>query len=383
MSDQQAALEEILIVDDTPANLRLLSQMLAERGYRVRAVTNGPRALASVQASPPALILLDIRMPEMNGYQVCEHLKGDAQTRDIPVIFLSALDATEDKVRAFTVGGVDYITKPFQIEEVLARVETHLSLRRLQRHLQEANRKMERELSLAGDVQASFLPRQLPEIPGWQLAVTLKPARETSGDFYDVHPLPNGKLGIVIADVVDKGAAAALYMVLSWILIRTCAAEHPAQPERVLSATNRRVLTETAAKKFVTVFYGVLDPATGQLIYCNAGHQPPLLFRGGGRDVQELTNTGVPLGIFHDETWSQRVVQIDRGDVLVLCTDGVTEAQDVQQAFFGEERLLESARLSLGRSAQGIQEAIVADIAAFVGSEPQLDDITLAVLLRD
>ena len=125
----------VLIVDDTPANLRLLSKMLAEQGYQVRPVPDGSLALAAAQAEPPDLVLLDIRMPEMNGYQVCEHLKADAQTRDIPIIFISALDATQDKVRAFTAGGVDYVTKPFQVEEVFARVETHLALRKLQRQL--------------------------------------------------------------------------------------------------------------------------------------------------------------------------------------------------------------------------------------------------------
>jgi PleD family two-component response regulator len=179
---------DILIVDDTPANLHLLSKMLAEQGYRVRPVPDGSLALAATQAEAPDLILLDIRMPEMDGYQVCEHLKGDAETRNIPIIFISALDATQDKVKAFTAGGVDYITKPFQCEEVLARVETHLALRRLtqqlqaaNKKLQEANRKMERELALAGEVQASFLPHELPDIPGWQLAVTLEPSREVSG----------------------------------------------------------------------------------------------------------------------------------------------------------------------------------------------------------
>ena len=123
----------ILIVDDTPANLQLLARMLADRGYHVRPVLDGQLALASVEAEPPDLILLDIRMPEMNGYQVCERLKADPRTSQIPVIFLSAMDALEDKVKAFRAGGVDYITKPFQIEEVSARVETHLTLARLRR----------------------------------------------------------------------------------------------------------------------------------------------------------------------------------------------------------------------------------------------------------
>jgi signal transduction histidine kinase len=135
---------EILIVDDTPVNLRLLAQILTKRGYEVRAVLNGARALASVQASPPDLILLDIMMPEMDGYEVCQYLKANEETREIPVIFISALEDTEDKVKAFEVGGVDYVTKPFQLAEVLARVETHLALRRsnaeLERHVHELAR---------------------------------------------------------------------------------------------------------------------------------------------------------------------------------------------------------------------------------------------------
>ncbi len=129
----------ILVVDDTPANLRLLSGMLTEQGYKVRIIPNGSLALAAVQAVPPDLILLDVTMPGLNGYEVCQQLKADTKTRDIPVIFISALDEVLDKVKAFGSGGVDYITKPFQLEEVLARVETHLTLRNLHRQYQQAN----------------------------------------------------------------------------------------------------------------------------------------------------------------------------------------------------------------------------------------------------
>ena len=160
MSNQrtEAVSESILIVDDTPANLRLLAQMLTEQGYGVRAVTSGARALASARAAPPDLVLLDIKMPDLNGYEVCEQLKADPRTQNIPVIFISALDEIQDKVQAFAVGGVDYITKPFQFKEVLARTETHLSLRKLQNQLRDANRKMEQELALAGKVMVWFKP---------------------------------------------------------------------------------------------------------------------------------------------------------------------------------------------------------------------------------
>lgn len=133
---------DILVVDDTLPNLRLLVNLLVEKGYKVRPAANGPLALSSAQSEPPDLILLDIKMPNMDGYEVCERLKNDERTRDIPVIFISAVSDLIDKVKAFSIGGVDYITKPFQVEEVLARVETHLSLRNLQRILQQKNQEL-------------------------------------------------------------------------------------------------------------------------------------------------------------------------------------------------------------------------------------------------
>lgn len=382
-SERPAVLGDLLLVDDMPANLRLLSQMLSERGYRVRAVTSGSRALAAAGAAPPDLILLDIKMPQLDGYEVCKRLKEEPQTRDIPIIFLSALDQTEDKVKAFAAGGVDYITKPFQMEEVLARVQTHLALRALQKQLQDANRRFAEELDLAGRIQASFLPSGLPQLPGWQLSVVLKPARETSGDFYDVNLLPNGRLGILIADVVDKGVGAALYMALSYALFRTYALEYPARPELVLAAVNRRILVDTDTGQFVTVFYAILDPATGELTYSNAGHHPPLVLGSADGDgIQMLHRTGMALGVLQEAVWERRTVQLRRGDTLVLYTDGVTDAQNAAGEFFEQDRLLAAVQASLGQTAARIQETVVTQVAEFVGDAPQLDDIALVVAVR-
>jgi class 3 adenylate cyclase len=164
---------DILVVDDTLANLRLLMNMLTERGYKVRGVPNGSLALNVTRLAPPELILLDINMPELDGYEVCRQLKDDAHTHHIPVIFISALDETLDKVKAFTVGGVDYITKPIQFEEVLARVETHLSLRRLQQELQRANEELEQrvaerteELTRQMELFRKFVPQTFTETIG-------------------------------------------------------------------------------------------------------------------------------------------------------------------------------------------------------------------------
>jgi len=150
---------DILVVDDKPANVRLLSSMLTEQGYKVRSVISGSMALTAARAAPPDLILLDVKMPEMDGYQVCQQLKADEKTRDIPIIFISALDDAQDKVQAFAVGGVDYVTKPFQVPEVLARVETHLALRNLQKQLQVANAKLTERLEEVAHANAELQAR--------------------------------------------------------------------------------------------------------------------------------------------------------------------------------------------------------------------------------
>lgn len=375
---------DILIVDDTAENLRLLSQMLAEQGYNVRAVPSGERALESVRALPPDLILLDIRMPKMTGYEVCERLKADQATSDIPVIFISALSEIQDKVQAFKVGGVDYITKPFQLEEVLVRTQTHLALRALQKRLQDTNQKLEHELLLAGELQANFMPSKLPKIAGWQIAAEIIPASETSGDFFDVFPLPDGLIGFLVADVVDKGVSAALFMVLSWSLIRTFATDYPTEPEKVFEEANRRILADTGARQYVTVFYGVLNPANGQLIYSNAGHPPALLFnQSSPGDLRKLTRTGIPLGIFDDATWEKQIIPFTPGDNLVVCTDGITEAQNPEGDFFGQGRLFDAVQNGSGGVAEKMLGDVMTSVERFTHLAHQYDDIAVVVVQRE
>ncbi len=240
-----------------------------------------------------------------------------------------------------------------------------------------------REMALAGEIQANFLPSTLPDVSGWQLAAMLEPARTTSGDFYDAMTLPDGRLGLVIADVTGKGMGAALFMALSRTLIRTYALEHEAQPATVLAAANSRILADTHAGLFVTVFYGVLDTSSGELSYANAGHNPPYLARArDGGAIQELDRTGVPLGILDGATWQQQTVRLAVGDVLLLYTDGITEAQDAEESFFDEERLQEVVRANTGRSAVEMREAVVARVGTFVGAAPQSDDMALMVVVR-
>ncbi|MGC9334492.1 MAG: PP2C family protein-serine/threonine phosphatase, partial [Anaerolineae bacterium] len=244
--------------------------------------------------------------------------------------------------------------------------------------------RMEQELTLAGQIQASFLPDELPDIPGWQMAAALEPARQTAGDFYDVIPLPNGRFGIVVADVADKGMGAALYMALARTLLRTYALEYHTRPDFAMKVTNRRILMDTDVTMFVSVFYGILDPRTGQLTYCNAGHNPPYILRAGSEgQIQALNKTGMVVGAMAGVSWEQRAVQLDQGDMLVLYTDGVTDAQNELGAVFGRERLLRAVQTHAARPANEVGDNVLQAVREFTGGVPQFDDITLMVVARD
>lgn len=240
------------------------------------------------------------------------------------------------------------------------------------------------ELRLAGEIQASFFPDTFPVAEGWEFAVTVLPARETSGDFFDFIPLDNGKVGILIADVTDKGVGPALFMALSRTLIRTYAIEYEFDPDIVFFAANGRILKDSRARLFVTAFFGILDQETGTFTYSNAGHNPPYLLRKNGEEPLPLSVTGMPIGIDEDTLWGKATVQIEPGDVLVLYTDGIPDAQNSDGEFFREERLLEVARANANcSSAHELQTIIIEAVQAFIGDAAQFDDITLVVLGRD
>jgi sigma-B regulation protein RsbU (phosphoserine phosphatase) len=373
----------ILIVDDEPFNVDYLEQELEDLDYDLVTAANGREALERVDVDAPDVILLDIMMPEMDGFQVLAHLKVDRTLRNIPVIVVSALDDMASMVKGIQLGAEDYLPKPFEPVLLRARIGASVERKQLRDREMRYLEQVRRDLDLAWRVQAGFLPADLPDISGWQLAATLTPSRQTSGDFYDMIRPPDGRLGILVADVADKGMGAALQMVLSRTLIRTYAAQDYAGPRQVLEATNRRLLADTEINQFVTAFYGILDPLTGELTYSNAGHNPPYLLRPqDGNAVQALHRTGMALGVLEDETWGQTTVHIAEGDMLVLYTDGITEAQNGQEAFFGADRLLEVLQGELGRSAQDVQEAVLMAVQGFVGDAPQFDDITLVIAVR-
>lgn len=240
------------------------------------------------------------------------------------------------------------------------------------------------ELDMAGRIQAGFLPEKSPSIPGWEIVARLTAARETSGDFYDFIPLTDNKLGIVVADVADKGMGAALFMALANTLIRNYAGRYPTLPGLTLDAVNERLLSDTRGNMFLTVFFGVLETHTGRLRYANGGHPPPLLIKSSGRNktIERLTSTGMALGVEEKFHWTQKLTQMSEGDILLLYTDGITEAQNSQGVFFSEERLSQLLRRFSGHTAMDVQKAVLAEVQTYTGISARQDDIALIVVRR-
>jgi DNA-binding NarL/FixJ family response regulator len=242
---------------------------------------------------------------------------------------------------------------------------------------------LEKELANAGKIQSGILPEKPPCLRGWDLASRLEPALQTSGDFYDFIPLNNQNWGFVIADVSDKGMGAALFMALSSTLFRTYATQYATLPSFAISQVNERILSDTRSEMFVTAFYGVLEPDTGRMRYVNAGHNPPYLISDQkGKPFDRLRATGMALGVMEDTVWSQKVARFSPGDVLLLYTDGITEAQNPMGHFYGERRLQDVLRSIGSRPAEEILQAVLDDLRHFIAGAPQQDDVTLIVIRR-
>lgn len=386
----------ILIVDDTPANLQVLAGMLKERGYKVRPVPSGKLALLAAQRDPPDMILLDINMPEMNGYEVCEQLKADAVLRSIPVIFISALTDQLDKVQAFALGGVDYLTKPFQMEELHARVETHLTLRRLQVELEQShsrlakvNSRMTRDLQAAAKIQANFLPRATPDVQGAAFAWAYQPCDELAGDGLNFMRLGPGMVGLYVLDVSGHGVASALLSVSlsrllspppdpASILVREALdGNQPTitPPAEVAAHLNRMFPFDMATEQLTTLIFGVLNTMSGEFRYVSAGHPAPVLVPGRG-DPRFLESEGTPIGLT-DDRYEERSVHMNSADRLYLYSDGLPEAMDPAGNLFGNSRLLEA--IARGRT-QSLPESVASllnEITLWRGSEKSQDDVSL------
>jgi sigma-B regulation protein RsbU (phosphoserine phosphatase) len=234
-------------------------------------------------------------------------------------------------------------------------------------------------------VQSSLLPRETPQVAGWEFAARWKPARQVSGDFYDFLSLDGGQLGLVLGDVSDKGMPAALFMALSRSIIRASLGHAPS-PAEAITRANRLICADASGGMFVTLFCALLDPGTGEFTYVNAGHNPPLLCQAGGGAEGErpvkLTRTGMALGVLDDALFEQRTVVLSPGDFALLYTDGVTDAMGTRDQPFGLERLERAAVEHRDASAPGILDALTAGLDEHIGASAQFDDIAAMVAKR-
>ncbi len=266
------------------------------------------------------------------------------------------------------------------LNTVALQVGPALEIARLYQVAVEKGR-MEQELRQAYEVQASLIPRQTPAIDGWAFAGRWRPARELSGDYYDFIPLRDGGLGLVIGDVADKGMPSSLFMVFTRSAVRSAVA-HLASPSAAIDQANDLVAQESQHGLFVTLLYGRLDPASGRLVYVNAGHNPALHIESTSGKVGELRNTGIPLGIMQGVTYREAEVQLLPGDFLIFYTDGVTEAMNSDYEEFTVSRLMDVIKKHKGKSAEEMAEGIEAAVLEFTGDRSLFDDLTLLIIER-
>jgi serine phosphatase RsbU (regulator of sigma subunit) len=371
----------LLLVDDDPENIEIVNSILGDK-YEIRVAKNGVKALELANIEPtPGLILLDVIMPHMDGYEVCKRLKADAKTRDIPVIFLTGKTDVADETRGFEVGAVDYIHKPFSPPIVTARVRTQLMLRDAHETVARQLATMNSELEMARQVQLSILPRELPELPGLEIVARYLPMRSVAGDFYDFLVVDDKHLGILLADVSGHGLPSALIAsMLQSALAWQC--PHASDPCQVLSGLNWAINGKFESH-FVTAAYLFVDLENGTLKYAGAAHPPLLLWQAKLGRATEYVENGLMLGPFANSTYSSVTFSPDHGDRVVLFTDGLVEPKNSVGKEFGVQRvrqILESKHdLRPGR----FVDALLYDLSAWsedaIGSS-QSDDITLLAI---
>jgi serine phosphatase RsbU (regulator of sigma subunit) len=392
----------ILVVDDQEANVRLLEGMLRIAGYASIESTMDPRGVCELhRKNRYSLILLDLQMPGMDGFQVMEGLKEIEEDGYLPVLVITAQPA--HKLRALEAGAKDFVSKPFDLAELRARVHNILEVRLL--HLETKNyskvleetvreleasrevirlktleerKKSEQELALAQETQESLLPRSLPQVENLRIHAFNTPTRYVGGDFYDFLQLDSGDWMGVLADVSGKGMSAAL---LSSMVLGALSMEFHSrtQPQEVLERVNRLLCEKSLPYQFVTLFLFVLNPqGMGQFI--SAGHTPAYLFHSATGKIEELGSNANVLGLFDDASYESSVFRLDKGDILVVYSDGLTDAENPQGEMFGEERLLRLIRQEAPSGSQAIEQRLLKAIEAFTQGLPQTDDITFVVV---
>ena len=379
-------MQKILVVDDERFNINVLVDLL-KPDYKMMVAKNGVQALKAARSdSPPDLVLLDIMMPEMSGYEVCEQLKADPATRQIPIIFVTAMSEDADEEKGLELGAVDYLTKPISPAIVQARVKTQLTLKQSMAELQDAyavieaqKDRMQTELDVGRDIQLAMVPKEFPERSEFSIHATLQPAREVGGDFYDCFLVDEDRLCFCVGDVSGKGVPAALFMAMAKTLIKSRASSDFSTAS-IMTHVNDELSTDNEGCLFVTLFVCLLNIRTGELITTNAGHNPPYIRHADGSLTTLRKLDGMVAGAMEELAYSEQHLKLETGDTLLLFTDGVTEADDPSGALYGEDRLETLFREFEGNSVQGLVDTISKQVHDYEGDGRQADDITILAL---
>ena len=378
----------ILVVDDSPTNRLILKYILEEAGCQIQEVDNGADVMAAARSFAPHVILMDVLMPRMDGFEACRGVKADVSLSGIPVIFLTALDEKETMVNAFDAGGVDFVTKPFDEREILARVATHAELYMNRLKLQEYARRLKEELVRTAEdeeagrrVQFKLLPRDGTHIDGCEFHRLLMPSMHMSGDFVDYFKIDEKRLGFYILDVSGHGAASAFVTVLikssvSHALSRYQAGTDDAicDPARLLAQLNAELLQE-GLEKHATMFYAVLDEDGRKMHYANGGHFPfPILCTA--QSTHMLESRSRPIGLFDAATYTTVTLPMPEAFSLLVFSDGVLD-------LLPEPQLADKLARLEGLGRDGVTDLRVICAAFHLDSFPELpDDITILTVTR-
>jgi sigma-B regulation protein RsbU (phosphoserine phosphatase) len=373
--------QTVLVVDDAPANIQIVNSILKDI-YKIRVATSGAKALELARVIPrPDLILLDVMMPEMDGYEVCTRLKTDPDTQDIPVIFLTGQTEVEDETRGFDVGAVDYIHKPFSPAVVKARVQTHLTLRGIRQQLALQLLTIQKELETARQIQLSILPSAIPKIAGLDIAARYIPMTSVAGDFYDFIVVDDEHIGILLADVSGHGIPAALIASMLKIALSS-QVNHASDPAKVLLGLNE-ALCGKFEHHFVTATYVFLNMQERTLTYAGAGH-PPLLLWGGSQAVRSVEENGLFLGKFTFATYTSVVLPLKPGDRILLYSDGIPETTSPGGVDFGDDRFQQYLKEEQSTSADQFADQLLEELSRWSarGKGEELDDDITIVAIR-
>ena len=377
-----AGAPKTLIADDQPDVLEALRLLLKSEGYQIEAVNSPSAVLDKLKAQPYDLLLMDLNYTRdttsgKEGLDLLARIQDIDQT--LPVVAMTAWGSVELAVEAMQRGVRDFVLKPWENSKLLRTLRDQIEQGKRKRN--ELRRERE-ELEEARAVGQALLPKNIPDVPGLDIATTSQPVRSLSGDYFDILPLGEDRLAICIGDVIGKGVPAALLMSNVQATVRALVAESEPPgsiaPVELTGKLNRSLCRNTTPGKFVTFFYCIVDTRASIITYANAGHCAPILLRANG-EVKRLEPGGTVLGVFPDWPYQQGQVSIEAGDRLVLFTDGVTEASNSRDEEFGEERLVELASALRDRGAHELKNRILQTVSSFTGGQAQ-DDATLVVV---